>query len=243
MTVENFTETDLRRRSRIAAFWYLLLTVTGPFVLIYIPSRFIVAGDVASTLARIASAPALFQIGIVVGFASSICYLLAGLALYDLFKPVNKAMARTMAALVAVSVPIGFVGTIFLAALPRLAGGAGFLQALAPAQVHSLSAAFLDMQLLAGLAAQIFWGLWLLPLGILVIRSGFFPKLLGVLQVIACFGYLAASLIFFLLPSAVSWTTPFITAMELGELPFILWLLIAGARAKPARQASAAGAA
>ncbi len=241
MTVENLTGSDLRKRSRTAAFWYLLVTVTGPFILIYIPSRFIVAGDAASTLANIASAPALFRLGIVVGFVSSVCFLLTGLSLYDLFKPVDKAKALTMAALVAVSVPVGFISTFFEIALLRLTGGADFLKALAPAQVHSLAAAFLDMQQQANFVSQIFWGLWLLPLGILVIRSGFFPKLLGVLQVIACFGYLAASVVFFLFPDAIAGISPVVTVMEFGEVPFILWLVIAGARVKPMRKTAIAG--
>jgi len=241
MTSENLTGSDLRKRSRTAAFWYLLVTVTGPFILIYIPSRFIVAGDAASTLANVASAPALFRLGLVVGFVSSVCFLLTGLALYDLFKPVDKVKARAMAALVAVSVPIGFASTFFEIALLRLAGGADFLKALAPAQSHSLAAAFLDMQQQANYVSQIFWGLWLLPLGILVIRSGFFPKFLGVLQVIACFGYLAASFVFFLFPDALAGISPVTTVMEFGELPFILWLVIAGARMKPTRKVAPAG--
>ncbi len=240
MTSENSSASDLRKRSRTAALWYLLVTVTGPFILIYIPSRFIVSGDAASTLANIASAPALFRLGIVVGFVSSVCFLLTGLALYDLFKPVDKAKARAMAALVAVSVPIGFIGTFFDIALLRLAGGADFLKVLAPAQVHSLAAAFLDMGRQANYVSQIFWGLWLLPLGILVIRSGFFPKLLGVLQVIAGFGYLAASVVFFLFPDAIAGIGPVVTVMEIGELPFIFWLVIAGARMKPTRKAAPA---
>lgn len=242
MTFENVAGSDLRRRSRIAAFWYLLVTVTGPFILIYIPSRFIVPGDAAATLASIASAQGLFRLGIVIGFVSSVGFLLTGLALYDLFKPVNKATAGTMAALVAVSVPIGFISTFFEIALLRLAGGADFLKALAPTQIHSLAAAFLDMQQQANYVSQIFWGLWLLPLGILVIRSGFFPKFLGVLQVIACFGYLAASLVFFLFPDASAGISPVTTVMELGELPFILWLVIVGARVRPPRKAAPAGA-
>ena len=240
MTSENASGPDLRKKFRAAAFWYLLITVTGPFILIYIPSRFMVAGDAAATLAKVASAPALFRIGIVVGFVSSVCFLLTGLALYDLFKPVDKAKARAMAALVAVSVPIGFISTFFEIALLRLAGGADFLKALAPAQVHSLAAAFLDMQQQANYVSQIFWGLWLLPLAILVIRSHFFPKFLGILQVIAGFGYLAASFVFFLFPDAMAGVSPVVTVMEMGELPFILWLVVAAVRMKPAPNAAPA---
>lgn len=240
MTSEYATASDLRRKFRAAAFWYLQITVTGPFILIYIPSRFIVSGDAAATLAKVASAPALFRIGIVAGFVSSVCFLLTGLALYDLFKPVDRAKARVMAALVAVSVPIGFLGTFFDIALLRLASGADLLKALAPEQVRNLAAALLDMQRQTIYISQIFWGLWLLPLAILVIRSGFFPKFLGVLQVVAGFGYLAASFVFFLFPDALAGIGPVVTIMEMGEVPFILWLVVKAARMKPAPNAAPA---
>jgi len=231
-------QSELRKKSRIAAFWYLLVTLTGPFVLIYLPSRFIVPGDAATTLANITAGQALFRLGIVVEFVSAVCFLLTGLALYELFKAVDKGQARIMAALVVVSVPVGFFSTLFQIALLRLGSGADYLKALAPGQLQSLAMAFLDMQKQSNFIAQIFWGLWLLPLGILVIKSGFFPKILGALQEIACFGYLAGCLAFFLFPGAYAKINPIANIMAFGELPFILWLVVVGARLKSPREAA-----
>jgi hypothetical protein len=235
-------ESDLRKKSRIAAFWYMLVSVTGPFLLFYIPSKFIVPGNAAATIANIMASQTLFRFGIVISFISTLSFLFTGLALYALFKPVDKGQARTMVALVAASVPFAFITTLFQIAALLLASGADYLKAFEPAQLQSLAMIFLNLDKQGSLIAEIFWGLWLLPLGILVFKSGFFPKILGVFQVIACFGYLAGFLVSFLFPGVRGMIPRIINVMIFGELPFILWLIIRGARLKPPRKAAPAGA-
>lgn len=235
-------ESDLRKKSRIAAFWYLLVSVTGPFILFYIPSKFIVSGNAAATIANIMASQTLFRFGIVVSFLSTIGFLFTGLSLYALFKPVDKGQARTMVALVAASVPFAFITILFQIAALLLTSGADYLKAFTPAQLQSLAMIFLNLDKQGSLIAEIFWGLWLLPLGVLVFKSGFFPKILGVFQVIACFGYLAGFLLVFLFPGYRGMIHPIINVMIFGELPFILWLIIRGARLKPPRKAAPAGA-
>jgi hypothetical protein len=235
-------ESDLRKKSRIAAFWYMLVSVTGPFLLFYIPSKFIVPGNAAATIANIMASQTLFRFGIVISFISTLSFLFTGLALYALFKPVDKGQARTMVALVAASVPFAFITTLFQIAALLLASGADYLKAFEPAQLQSLAMIFLNLDKQGSLIAEIFWGLWLLPLGILVFKSGFFPKILGVFQVIACFGYLAGFLVSFLFPGVRGMIPRIINVMIFGELPFILWLIIRGARLKPPREAAPAGA-
>jgi hypothetical protein len=242
MTSENLAESDLRKKSRIAAFWYLLIFVTGPIVLIYLPSKFSVPGDAAATIANIMASQALYRLGIVIGFISLIGFLFTAMSLYALFKEVGKGLARAMAVLVVVCVPIGFVTSLFQIAVLLLGSGAEYLKAFTPAQLQSLAMIFLDLDKQGNLVAQLFWGLWLLPLGILVFRSGFFPKILGVLQGIACFGYMASFLAGILFPGSRGIIHSIITVMLLGELPFIFWLVIVGARMRPARNtAPAAG--
>jgi hypothetical protein len=235
-------ESDLRKKSRIAAFWYMLVSVTGPFLLFYIPSKFNVPGNAAATIANIMASQTLFRFGIVISFISTLSFLFTGLALYALFKPVDKGQARTMVALVAASVPFAFITTLFQIAALLLASGADYLKAFEPAQLQSLAMIFLNLDKQGSLIAEIFWGLWLLPLGILVFKSGFFPKILGVFQVIACFGYLAGFLVSFLFPGVRGMIPRIINVMIFGELPFILWLIIRGARLKPPREAAPAGA-
>ncbi len=233
---------DLRKKSRTAAFWYLLVLVTGPIVLIYLPSKFFVPGDVAATIANIMASQTLFRLWIVIGFISSIAFLLAGLALYALFKAVDKGLARIMVVLVALSVSIGFFSSSFQMVLLQLGSGADYLKAFTPAQHQSLAMIFLDIDKQGGLIANIFWGLWLLPLGMLIFKSGFFPKILGVLEWIAGFGYLASFLVGFLFPGILARISPIITVMLLGELPFIFWLIIRGARLPSPHKAMPTGA-
>ena len=241
-TTASPAELELRRKSRIAAFWYLLIFVTGPIILIYLPSKFIVPGDAAATIARIMASQALYRLGIVIQFISGIGFLFTALSLYALFKGVDKGLARVMAVLVVVSLPIGFVTTLFQTAALLLGSGAEYLKAFTPAQLQSLAMIFLDLDKQGNLISHIFWGLWLLPLGILVFRSGFFPKILGVLQVVACFGYLAAFLSGIFFPGGGGIIQSIITLTLLGELPFIFWLVIVGARVRPPREAAPAGA-
>lgn len=235
-------ELELRKKSRIAAFWYLLILVTGPIVLIYLPSKFIVPGDATATIAKITASQSLYQLWIVIGFFSSIAFLFTGLALYALFKAVNKGLARIMVVLVALSVSIGFSFSLFQMAVLRLGGGSEYLKAFTPEQLQSLAMIFLDLDKQGGLIANIFWGLWLLPLGILIFKSGFFPKILGILEWIACCGYLASFLLGFLFPGILARISTIITVMLLGELPFIFWLIIRGARLQSPHKARPAGA-
>ena len=235
-------ESDLRKKSRIAAFWYLLMGVPGPFVLFYFPSKFIVPGDAAATIANIIASPTLFRLGIVINFIGTISFILTAIALYDLFKSVDKGQARTMVALVVAHVPLAFLNTVFQIAALLLTSGADYLKAFEPVQLQSLAMVFLNMHKQGNFIAEVFWGLWLLPLGILVFKSGFFPKILGVLQMIACFGYLVDFLVGFLFAGVRGKILPIITVMFTGELPFVLWLIIVGARVKSPRKAAPIGA-
>lgn len=236
------TSSELRKRSRIAAFWYLLLTLTGLISLIYLPSKFNVPGDAAATLANIMASPGLYRLGIVIELFSLVVFLFSALSLYALFKGVNKAWAGILVALVIACVPIGFVTSIFKAMALHLGGGAAYLKAFTADQLRSLSMILLDMEQQGGLASEVFWGLWLFPMAILVIRSGFFPKILGVLQVIAGVGYLASFLAGMLFPGGVGIAQTIISVMLMGELPFIFWLIFVGARVKSPRQDAPAGA-
>lgn len=221
---------DLRRKSRAAAFWYLLVVLTGPLVVFYFPSKFFVAGDVVATMAKIAARPAFFRLGILFDFISLLCFLMAALALYELLKKVDGGQARVMVTLVVVCVCLALTGELFKTVPLLIASGAGPLKALAPAQAQPLAALALEISDQADLFTQVFWGLWLLPLGILVIRSGFFPKFLGWLQMIACAGYVLGFIAALMALGAPGWIGSAFNVMILGELPFIFWLVIRGAR-------------
>jgi hypothetical protein len=229
----NVDQKELLRKSRIAGFWYLLQALTSPYYLLYVPAKFIVRGDAAATIAKVAAAETLFRLGIVSAFACAICLLVTGLAFYDFLKPVDKRRARLLVGFVVASAPISFLNAIFQVGALQFMSGADYLKAFAPEQLRSLAMTCLDLNEQGNLIVQVLWGLWLLPLGILVFKSGWFPKIFGVLLAIGCFGYLADSFLVFAFPNSRTTFAPITTAaMMVSEIPFLLWLLIVGARAK-----------
>ena len=220
---------SLKKTARIAGFWYLLMAITGPVGLLYVPSKLIVPGDATTTANNIMASETLFRIGIVSNFLCQLAFIFLVLALYRLLKGVSQQHASTMVALVLVAVPIAFLNMLNPLAALLLLSGAGFLTVFEPNQLQALALVFLDLQEQGTIIAQIFWGLWLFPFGWLVIKSGFFPRLLGVLLIAACFGYLAHSLTFFLFPGYEAIVSSYMAVPEaIGELSMVLWLLIKG---------------
>lgn len=218
----------------MAGFWYFLLALLSPINLMYVSPKLIVAGNAAATAANIQAHEGLFRLGFVTDIAGQLAFLCAALALYELLVAVDKGLARLMAVLVIAAVPISILNQLNQFAALLLLGGADYLNVFTAPQLQALATFFLEMQQKGVNIAEIFWGLWLLPLGILVFKSGFFPKVFGILLVIGCFGYTADSLVLFLFPGAAAPLDPAITAAELvSEIPFMLWLLIRGARVTP----------
>ena len=147
------------------------------------------------------------------------------LALYQLLKPVNKNMALLMVLFVLAAVPIGMLNELNNFAVLLLLSGADYLKVFTADQLQALVMLFLDLHKLGLPIAHIFWGLWLFPMGYLVFRSGFLPRILGVLMVIGCLGYLIQSVAAFLLPS---FKLNIIFFTSWGELLLPLWLVIKG---------------
>ena len=152
------------------------------------------------------------------------------LALYRLFKGVSEKHAVAMATLILISLPVSFFNVLNEVAALVLVRGANFLSAFDPRQLDVLAYLFLRLHGQGFVVAQIFWGLWLFPFGVLVIRSGFIPRVLGYLLFIAGFGNVASSFTSLLLPRYVDLVGHFASVLTLGELPIIFWLLIWGAK-------------
>jgi hypothetical protein len=146
------------------------------------------------------------------------------LALYRLLRPVNKDWSLAMVACALVSIAIGMVSLLFQYAAPLLLSSNGYSTLFTTDQWQAQVLFFINLQMLGDKASQIL-AVWLLPLGFLVYKSGFFPKILGVLMVIAGLGYVTDFLAFFLLPN-LNWQVAGFAF--LGELPFLFWLLIKG---------------
>jgi len=216
-------ETSPLVRARIAGALYLLSNIFAPFTLLYLPSRFIVRGDAAATSHNIVASESLFRLGIVGNLFTFIANIFLALALYQLLKVVHKNMASLMVILFLVGVPIAMLNEVTQLAVLRLLSGADYLNAYATDQLQALVYLLLGFHDQGLLIAHIFFGLWLLPMGYLVFQSGFIPKLVGVLLIIAGVGYVVQSFAAFL-----GYSVDIILFTGLGELVFLLWLLIKG---------------
>jgi hypothetical protein len=225
---------SIKNPGRFAGLLYVLISLLGVFALIYVPGKLIVHGNATATANNIAASETLFRLGIAANLVGQILFMWVALTLYDLLKGVDRRHALLMLALIVIPVPIALLNELNAVAALILVRGADFLSILAKPQRDALAMLFLDLHGHGFGIAEIFWGLWLFPLGLLVYRSGFLPRILGILLMANCFSFLATSFTFFLLPEHRSivdrWTMP----LHFGELLFMLWLLIKGANPRPA---------
>ena len=220
-----------QQEARRAGVIYLLLALFAPFGLLYVPGRIIVGGDATATAENLRTSEALLRLGIGSELVHQAIVVFLVLVLYRLFAPVDVGLARQLVALGAlVSVPIMFVNVLNEIAALTLAKGADFLSAFDRGQLDALAYLFLRLHGRGVVLASVFWGLWLFPFGILVIRSRFIPRLLGYLLFVAGSGYLAAAVAILIVPSWTGAVGPVAQVLELGEIPIIFWLLIWGAR-------------
>src|SRR5712692_767911 len=232
------------KAARVAGALYLLL-LFAPLRLIYIPSALFVRGNATATANNIAAHELLFRLGIVGDLFTGTMVIFVVLAFYRLFKGVDQSLAALVVILGGLTVsPIYFLNTLNDAAALMLARGADFLSVIEKPQRDALAMLFLRLHHQEVVAAEIFWGLWLFPLGILAYRSRFLPRFLGVWLIINGFAYLAMSFTGLLLPQYEDMVSNIAFPAQLGELAFMLWLLIKGAKPQPldaAALSSAAG--
>jgi len=222
---------------RVAGLLYLLLVVAGPIRIMYIPGRLFVHGNAAATAGNIATHEGLFRLGIVSDlFVGAIAILLA-LALYRLLKEVDHNLAVLMVILGGIMPAALYFFNVQndLAAL-TLARGGGLLSAFEEPQRDALVVLFLNLHGQGFTAGEIFYGLWLLPLGMLTYRSRFLPRFLGVWLILNGFTYLVLSLTGLLLPQYEDRVSVIAFPILFGEVAFMLWLLIKGASPEPNAQ-------
>jgi len=221
------------KAARVAGALYLLL-LFAPLRLIYIPSALFVRGNAAATADNIAAHELLFRLGIVGDLFTGTMVIFVVLAFYRLFKGVDQGLAALVVILGGLMVsPIYFLNTLNDAAALLLARGADFLSVFEKPQRDALAMLFLRLHHHGVLVNEIFWGLWLLPLAILVIRSGFLPRFLGFWLIINGFAYVITSLTGLLLPQYEELVSNITFPALLGELVFMLWLVIKGAKVQP----------
>src|SRR5947207_13153960 len=220
----------LKQAARIAVFIYLSMIFTAPFSLIYVPSKLIVRGNAAATADNILAHETMFRLSIFGDLVGQVIFICLGIALYRLLSKVNKTWAALMVAFVLVSAAVGFLNTLNNIAALTLFRGADFLAVFDKPQRDALAYLFVRLHSQGISIDEIFWGVWLFPFGLLVFRSSFLPRFIGVWLMINCFGYVALSVTALFFPdyyeAAFKWAQPVL----FGELAIMLWLLIKGAK-------------
>jgi Domain of unknown function (DUF4386) len=221
----------LKQQARRAGLIYLVMGLIAPIGLMYVPGELVVFEDAAATADNLRNSEWLLRLGMASELTHQAILVFLALALYRLFKPVNETLARQLLILGAlVSVPIMFVNVLNDLAALTLAKGADFLAPFERPELDALAYLFVRLHSLGITVASIFWGLWLVPFGLLVIRSGFIPRFLGYLLFVAGGAYLATATARLVMPQYEAVVSSIALPLYMAELPIIFWLAIWGAR-------------
>lgn len=211
--------------ARVAGFLYLLLGVFGMFGMMYVPTTLLVPEDATATAYNILASEGLFRSGIVGRLLTQTIQILTVLALYRLLKPVNKTHAALMVIFILLGVPLAMVIEVNQFAALLLLKNTDLAALFTVEQTQTMASLLLELHQHGIMIAHIFWGLWLFPMGYLVYKSGFIPRILGVLLMIGCFGYLIDAFVFMLAPHLDLAITEF---TFIGEILLPLWLVTRG---------------
>ena len=225
--------TSLSKNARVAGLLYILASLVGIVRLLYIPSTLFVRGNAAATASNITAHEPLFRLGIVCYLLGGTLWLFVPLALYRLLKGVDQTLAALMVILGSLmQVPVYLFNTVTDVAALLFARGADFLSIFDKPQREAFALLSLNLHHQLDLANMMFAGLWLLPFGLLLYRSRFLPRFLGVWLMMACFAWLAFSFTGLLFPGHEDKVFTLGQPFTLGEVATMLWLVIKGAEEK-----------
>jgi hypothetical protein len=222
--------TSLKRTARLAGLLYLIMAITSFYAIMYVPSHILVKGDIAATTNNMLTHELLFRSGIVSDLINAIVSLFLAFTLYRLFNTVDVNLATLLVAFVLIEIPIFFLLETFNLTSLILIKGEVF-KSFTHEQTQDAGFLFLKMYGYGTMTLEVFFGLWLIPFGLLIIKSRFIPRVIGVLMLIAGAGYTVDSLISLLFPLFSSITKPVaFTFSGIGEIITMLWLLIKGVK-------------
>src|SRR5881227_956716 len=220
------------KAARIAGAIYLTMVFTAPFSLIYVPSKLIVRGNAAATADNIMAHETMFRLSIFGDLIGQVIFICLGIALYRLLSRVNKTWAALMVGFVLVSAAVGFLNTLNNIAAVILFRGGEFLTVFDKPQRDALGMLFVRLHNQGEFISEIFWGVWLFPFGLLVYRSRFLPRSLGIWLIIACFGWIALSITALFFPTHYSSVFAWLQPAFFAEMAIMLYFLIRGANVK-----------
>jgi len=220
-----------KRLARIAGVFYLLVGIFGGFAEGFVDPKMYVAGDAAATTANVVANSVLVRLGVVAHLVDGAFFALTALTLYVLLKHAGKAVARAMLVFVVIAVGMISLNAVFQFEGLQVATDGSYVTAFGAAGANAIVLLLLDIQHYGTLAAQVFFGLWLAPLGYLAYKSGLFPRALGVILVVATVSYLVDLLAAFSFPELAKQIHPFlIIAPAIAEVWMVVYLLVWGVR-------------
>ena len=220
---------EIKRQARFAGILYTLANLAAPFAIIYLPSILIVPGDATATADHVRTSIGFVRMGIAAELINATVIVFAALAFYRLFKPVSSTHARTMLVLVLLAVPISLLNILNTVVALICARRPDFLGAFDPQQLDAFVLLFLRLHGYGYVIAGIFWGLWLFPFGILAMRSGFIPWLIGLFMLLAGVPYVVDAFTTLVVPQ-LDYISRWLSPLMAGELPMLIWLLVWGAK-------------
>jgi uncharacterized protein DUF4386 len=223
---------------RFAGLLYILFSIPGFFAIVYVPSKLIVHGNATATANNISANETLFRLGIAGQLISQAGWIFVAVALYHLLKGVNRWQASLWVILVVASIPIGFLNELNSIAALAFVRGADFLSIVDKPQREALAMPFFNLHSQGMVVVEQFWGLDVVALARLVYRSRFLPRFLGVWLAIDGLAYVILSLTGVLSPQYYDQVLTYTQPATFGEVAFMRWLVIKGAR-PPALDATA----
>lgn len=223
------TRADARR----TALFYLLMGLPGVPSLLYLPKAFVVSGDGAATAQRIADGMLTYRLIVLGALVSVIGFLLLAWSLYHLFEEVDREQARLLVIFVVVSATLGAVDVVCLLTPLALQSGSDYLGAFTKPQLDAMTLGAFHIRGALLSANESLWGLWLLPFGVLVIKSGFIPKVIGVLLILGCAAWLVLCVQAIAFPHAHVVGHIVFPLTAPGELSILLWLIFKSLTLKP----------
>ena len=232
--INPFSDISRQTAARVAGYGYLAIIVLAIFAEFFVRSTLVVPGNAATTAHNIAANQGLFRLGIAGYLLAAIFDVAVAFALYVFLKPINAGLALLAAWLRLIHATIFALALGNLFNVLHLLGGANYMSAFKTEQLHAQVMLFLDAFDYEWLIGLVFFGLHCMLLGYLIIKSGYIPKLLGVLLIVAAFGYLIDSFAHFLMSSYMDYQELFLMIVALpalsAELWLCLWLLIKGSK-------------
>ncbi|MCA0398596.1 MAG: DUF4386 domain-containing protein [Bacteroidetes bacterium] len=212
------------KTARLAGLFYLLQIPLGLFGILYEPTMLVVPNQVAATVSNILANEFLFRLSIVSAIACAIITVLTALLISNLLRPLQQYWANGIVLFAALAAPISMINELNHVAVLLLAKSSSPAAGPATYQVETLIAGLLTVHQYGLKITGIFFGLWLLPMGLLMIKLKAIPKIIGMLLLVTCAGYLVDFIVFFIYPGSTLVVSEY---TWLGEVLMLLWLFVA----------------